>query len=315
MAEVPKELAGVQALCQQLLNRRRSASRLATSQSTLHLVRPSGSTVSLARRLSFGTSERPPSAKRTMSFRNSLSIRSVGSFTSSHWAASIINRYCSELEQIAGPSPKQPDTPTAGSPINPSPPAILHRPVSSSPGESSSQASRATDPPSIRKAAISKLRTTARTLTLPFLRPTAPSYAPVIIPTSAPTDNKYHFHGLLFYPAPELVTGSFTPPPAPGASVDEKDTYVRSCVERNVEFVVSRVAALRADVGADWKVSLGIMKVFWKRHALHRMDPRARAPFVSERLPVVEERMLRIYGFLLPERPRSAVNEGSAGKA
>lgn len=121
------------------------------------------------------------------------------------------------------------------------------------------------------------------------------------VPVNTAND-RYHFFDTLFYPAPELTPGAFSPVPSFHATAEIKDDYVRACVERNTDFVIAETLKLRGDgtaFGEDLKRSLGIMKRFWRCHALFRIDPGCYECLVfwSAVLPRVSGAVLRIYGF------------------
>lgn len=300
MAATRKDLADVRALCHQLRNRNRSLSRLATQPSSLHHLRANTSMVSLTALTLITTGQSTASAQSGFSTRSNRSAASITSIASSYWAASIIDLYCTELEDISAQSPV-PQSPvqelTSGTPDTPISNTVLNqtlRParLSSKAGESSRRLARSF--PTLFRSS-----TLTTTWQFPFPQPTRETCVPVIMPTTAATDNIYHFKGMLFYPAPELAPGAFTPVPGRHATVVEKDDYVRRCVEQNADFLLRK-----SPDDNEMKSSLGIMKLFWRFHALYRLDPMSDAirgfssPAFSKNPPV---HLLRTYGFQVPD--------------
>lgn len=298
MAATRKDLADVRALCHQLKNRNRALSRLATQSPPLHQLRANTSTVSLTALTSIATGQSTASAGSGFSTRSNRSAGSITSIASSYWAASIIDLYCTELEDISAQSPV-PQSPVqeeltsdmADTPISST---VLNQTfrLSSRAGESFRRSARSV-PTFFRSSTLTA------TWQFPFPQPTRETCVPVIMPTTAATDNIYHFNGMLFYPAPELAPGAFTPVSGPHATVVEQDEYVRCSVEQNADFLLRKSPS-----AIEMKSSLGIMKPFWRCHALYRLDPLSDAirGFSSPGFPKSPSaHLLRTYGLQVPD--------------
>lgn len=301
MTGLRKELADVKTLCQQLMNSRHSANRLVTPPPSEYQLQASASTASLARLSPIATSATTASTQSTASLRNNRFRGSTTSIASSYWAASIIDLYCSELEEISGLASAPHEPGTAGS-------STVAITTHSSHPVGSRSLSRETRIVAAGRSALRLLFPNPWVLVgLPI--PAVQTFMPAIMPTTLYTDNKYFFSGMAFYPAPELVPGAFSPVPGPEEAVVEKDNYVRRGVEQNTAFVISQTLKVEGNLESmadkvrdDFNVSLGIMKNFWLCHALYRLDPLSPecARFTSTPLPNVSRHLLRTYGFLVP---------------
>lgn len=95
LAVIRKDLADMRALCQHLRDRTDFMTRLVRPSASLQELRENRSLVSLAQLTASVTSQTTASAH---------SSRSAAS-SSSYWAASIIDLYCSELEDISESKP------------------------------------------------------------------------------------------------------------------------------------------------------------------------------------------------------------------
>lgn len=259
MSEIRKELAITRALCHQLRNSKRFVPRLVTSLSSPHELQENTSTVSLASLTPIATNRTTVSGQSSFSTYSKRSSRSITSIASSYWAASIIDLYYSELEEISAQSSAQQRSTTGALIIQISgtvPDQISQPARIISQGESSRQTANTGVTVVLSFDEISPWP-------FSFPQPTDTSCLPIILATSAATENKYHFDGMLFYPAPELTPGAFTPLPGRNATVLQPDEYVQRCVQRNRDFVVGEVS-----YSLEFKRSIETMKLFWRCHAL-----------------------------------------------
>lgn len=222
----------------------------------------------------------------------------------SYRSASTTNTYSTELEQQPPLSTsQQPGSPPLSSHTAPPAATKIPTPHPTSPSRAAASSRMATP-----RHITSNRNPWPMTWHFPFPQPTRNTCTPMIMPVRANTANdRYHYLDTLFYPAPELTPGAFSPVPSLHATAELKDDYVRACVERNTNFVVAETLKLGGDgtaFGEDLKRSLGIMKSFWRCHALFRIDPGCYecVGFWSPALPRVSGAVLRIYGFRVQSR-------------